>query len=108
MRACIVSFMHLSIKSKPEVFILESLTFEDEKAQRFEGRILADVLHLSGKKPIYYYFRTKSELERLVKIFAASKYRYLHLSCHGSMDALKTTLDEISVVTLASIFKRRL
>lgn len=34
--------------NQAEVFIIESLDFEDEKAQRFEGRIISDILAMSG------------------------------------------------------------
>ncbi len=32
--------------SQAEVFIIESLDFEDERDKRFEGRILSDILAL--------------------------------------------------------------
>ena len=80
--------------SKPEVFIIESLEFDDEEEERFEGRILADILRLAGKKPIYYYVRTKQELVAVLDLFERSQYRYLHLSCHGDDESIATTLDE--------------
>ena len=48
--------------SKPELFIIESLGFDDEKKQLFEGRVISQILHLSDKKSIYYYIRTKAEI----------------------------------------------
>jgi len=36
--------------SHSEVFIIESLNFDDERDSRFEGRIISDILALSGKK----------------------------------------------------------
>jgi len=81
--------------SKPEVFIIESLNFEDERAERFEGRIISQILALSGKKCEYCYIRTKRELKVLLKQFASSSYRYLHLSCHGNHGSVFTTLDPI-------------
>lgn len=47
--------------SQPEVFIVESLTFADERSERFEGRIISQILSLSGKNCEYYYIRTKRE-----------------------------------------------
>ena len=79
---------------KPDVFIIESLTFENEQDQRFEGRILAEILRLSGKNPIYYYVRTKRELRAVLDKFGESEYRYLHLSCHGNDESIATTLDD--------------
>jgi hypothetical protein len=82
-------------KSRPEVFIIESLGLDDETGNLFEGRILSQILHLSGKKSIYYYVRTKAEFKIMLSEFKKSRYRYLHLSCHGSKDAIHTTIDEI-------------
>ena len=89
--------------TKPEVFIVESLTFEDEKEQQYEGRILTDILRLGGKDPHYYYVRTKRELEAILDRFEESECRYLHLSCHGNRTALGTTLDVIPVRELRTI-----
>ncbi len=80
---------------KASVFIVESLTFSDEKAKRREGRILTDILHLSGKPAEYVYIRTRRELEAVLRRFSRSGMRYLHVSCHGTKDALSTTLDNI-------------
>ena len=77
------------------MFIIESLEFNDEEKERFEGRILADILRLSGKKPIYYYVRTRQELVAVLDLFERSQYRYLHLSCHGDDESVATTLDHI-------------
>jgi hypothetical protein len=81
--------------SQPEIFIIESLNFKDERAERFEGRVISQILALSGKKCKYCYIRTKRELKELLDQFASSSYRYLHLSCHGGRRAMATTLDPI-------------
>ena len=100
--------------SKPEVFIIESLEFDDEEEERFEGRILADILRLAGKKPIYYYVRTKRELVAVLDLFERSQYRYLHLSCHGDDESIATTLDdeigfrELSEIMNPHLKRRRL
>ena len=79
------------------VFIIESLDFEDEQKQRFEGRILKDMLVLSGKEVEYWYVRTWKELtDDIFQRFYDSKLRYLHLSCHGSATHVSLTLDDIS------------
>lgn len=95
-------------KTAPEVFILESLDFDDERNNRYEGKILSDVLLLCGKQPEYFYFRTKEELPHLLKLFKESKYRYLHLSCHASDDGIATTLDSLTYGEFATILKGRL
>jgi hypothetical protein len=81
--------------SQVEVFIIESLEFDDEQNQRFEGRIISDILALSGKQCVYYYIRTKRELVEILQHFSSSHYRYLHLSCHGGNKSVYTTLDRI-------------
>lgn len=91
--------------TKPEVFIIESLRLEDEENKRFEGRILADVLKICDKNPHYFYCRTKTEFELFLKKFRDSGYRYLHLSCHGNINGIETTLDSISSVELAGMMK---
>lgn len=77
-----------------DVFIIESLDPDDEGNGRFEGIFLSHVLRLHGKNPKYKYVRTRRELEKAIKNFAASDYRYLHLSCHGDPGGLCTTNQE--------------
>lgn len=101
------------LKTKPQVFIIESLTFDDEKNNRYEGKIISDILHLNNKSSEYYYIRTKKELEEVLEIFLESDYRYLHLSCHGNSQQMATTLDTIDFEELGDIlgpylFERRL
>lgn len=86
-----------------EVFIIESLRFEDEECASYEGKFLSQILKMEGKKPLYYYIRTKAELEAVMELFAESDYRYLHISCHGNPSALSTTLDSISFKTIGKL-----
>ena len=81
--------------SQAEVFIIESLDFDDERNHRFEGRIISDILALSGKQCEYRYIRTKRELAEVLQQFSSSNYRYIHLSCHGGDNSVYTTLDRI-------------
>lgn len=97
-----------SASTVPEVFILESLELEDETEERREGAVLASVLKMCGKNPLYYYIRTKTEMEYMATVFEKSGYRYLHISCHGGDTSLNTTLDSISYKDFANIFKGRL
>jgi hypothetical protein len=94
--------------TKPEVFIIESLEFVDEENQRFEGRILFDILRMCGKNPKYFYFRTEEELVELVTKFDNSGYRYLHISAHGNEAAIGTTLGSITYLRFADIFEGHL
>lgn len=94
-------------KTKPEVFIIETLKFDEEQKYK-EGKILSKILALSGKKCRYYYIRTKRELKKILNKFSNSKYRYLHLSCHGNSTSMSTTLDEIDFPELAKILRPHL
>lgn len=94
--------------TQPETFILESLSQDDEAHQRLDGKVLYEVLRLQGKNPIYYYFRTQTELVRFADIFRQSGYRYLHLSCHGDETQLAFTFGQTDYQTFASIFEKKL
>lgn len=91
--------------SQPEIFIIESLDFDDERAERFEGRIISKILALSGKRCEYCYIRTKRELKKLLEQFESSSYRYLHLSCHGQPGAIFTTLDKVPFSEFGSLIR---
>lgn len=100
----------MKIRSKPEVFIIESLDFGDEEDTCREGEIISSILGQSGKNCKYFYIRTKAEFEEVIEQFAKSKYRYLHLSMHGNKDGkhLHTTLDKIPFSELSRIVKPHL
>lgn len=91
------------VDTVPEVFIIESLELADESKERREGAVLAAVLKMCGKNPLYYYIRTRSEMELIAREFEASGYRYLHISCHGGETSLETTIDSISYRDFAKI-----
>jgi hypothetical protein len=91
------------MKSKPRVFILESLNFSDENGDLFEGKIISQILKLSGSESQYVYLRTKKELEEVINQFERSGYRYLHFSCHGNKNGIGLTLDDISFDELGKI-----
>ena len=97
----------------PEVFILESLSKEDESQGYFEGRILSEMLYLAGKAPKYYYFSHKDELPHLMCVFRASKCRFLHVSVHASHDQIglrdgQLTYAEFSDILASHLRLRRL
>ena len=93
-------------RTKPEVFIIETLSLKDEEKQRKEGRILCRMLRLVGKRETkYYYIRTRLELKKIIKKFRKSGYRYLHLSCHASEDGIDTTFEKISNEELMKILR---
>lgn len=98
-----------STGTKAEVFIIESLSLQDEIDNLQEGRIISNMLHLTEKKKTkYYYIRTRRELEKIIKIFGKSKYRYLHISCHANKSELGMTLDTVSYNDLGNMLRPHL
>ena len=99
--------MRMKANTTPSLFIIESLTFRDEERKRFEGSILSDILALSGKNDVkYFYIRTEKELKAALKKFAYSEYRYLHISCHGDRAGIGLTLDSMSFEEFAQTSSR--
>ena len=97
------------MKTKPEVFIIESLDPDDEGNGRFEGSIISRILKLHGKSPKYRYVRTRAEFEKAVSQFGKSRYRYLHISAHAEPEGMCTTnQDEIDYDELAEILNPHL
>ena len=94
--------------TEPKVFIIESLTFDNEEKNLFEGRILSEILMLNKIESQYFYIRTKKEFKKVIEFFDESNYRYLHISCHGGENSLWTTLDKISYNELGTILKNSL
>ncbi|WP_049630990.1 hypothetical protein [Cellvibrio sp. pealriver] len=94
--------------TKPETFIIESLSLDDEASERLEGKILYNILKMQGKNPIYYYFRTHLELVKLAELFRESGYRYLHLSCHGNTESLVYTFSHHTFTEFSNIFSKKL
>ena len=69
----------------PDVFIIESLPEQNPH----DGKILADMLRLPGKNPIYYTCKDSDSFVAGLRVFAASQYRFLHISCHGTIDSIR-------------------
>lgn len=72
--------------TQPTVCLVESLGFLEELTHR-EGEIISRTLQLSRKPSAYVYIRIREELEAVVHEFGRSEHRYLHLSCHGAVNA---------------------
>jgi hypothetical protein len=70
--------MTQSAARDPSVFIVESLSFDDEQAERREGHLLYEMLHLIRKPAEYRHIRTKKELAAMLRQFHDSGKRYLH------------------------------
>ena len=81
--------------SKPNVFIIESLNFEDEEDDRFEGKVLSKILKLNGVDSQYYYIRTKQELDEIIVKFDESDYRYFEANCFAFFRAFHALLESL-------------
>jgi hypothetical protein len=89
--------------TKPQVFIIESNQWKDEQDKRREGAALAEILSLANKKTEYRYIRTIQEFKCVLKQFVDSRYRYLHLACHGTGNGLAFTLGTLRFEDLANV-----
>ncbi len=72
----------------PEVCILEYLRPEELDETKSDGKNLRKVLKAISKEQYYCSVASISELLSEVEKFGESKYRYLHLSCHGNDEEL--------------------
>ncbi len=98
-------FMSETDLTHPKVFIIESLTFENEQNGYFEGEVISKILNFSDIEHKYYYIRTKSEFVHLITEFKKLNFRYLHISCHGNSSSLATTLESIPFNELSFILQ---
>ncbi|MBO5470826.1 MAG: hypothetical protein J5976_00085 [Bacteroidales bacterium] len=90
------------------VYIIESLDISDERRNISEGKMIKKALQLCGVKCSYKYIRTETEFRYFLSCFRRSKYRYLHISCHGSKTSLCTTLDTISQNALCDLLPKNI
>ncbi|PWB56028.1 MAG: hypothetical protein C3F13_02905 [Anaerolineales bacterium] len=81
----------------PEVFIIESLRAEDVAQKRKEGDLIARILRMGGRKPIYKYVATRNEFGEALQIFVNKKYRYLHISSHGGKELFEFQFGEMAI-----------
>lgn len=77
------------------VFIIESLSFDDEANECLDGFVLSQMLGLCGIHCEYYFIRTKLELQKIMPVFEASRLKYLHVSCHGNSEVLELAFDTL-------------
>jgi hypothetical protein len=92
-------------KTKFSLFVIESLDRDDENAGRYEGKILQDILKLSGIEIDYLYIRSQEELAWALGEFKKSKKRYLHFSCHGNNAQIWLTLGAMNFDEFAAEVK---
>lgn len=85
----------------PDVFIIESLPEQNPH----DGKILADMLRLAGKNPIYYTCNDSDSFTAGLRIFATSQYRFLHVSCHGRVDSIILSNEILDYMAFSSLFE---
>lgn len=77
--------------TKYGVYIIEFLRADDY----LDGESLSEILNLSRIPTEYKWVDTKQDLEKALKDFNKSKFRYLHISCHADETGLEINGDEI-------------
>jgi hypothetical protein len=89
----------------PGIFLIESSERDDEQKGLRERHALEEILGMDGRRFQHYYIRTKKELRELVNEFHDSRYRYLHLACHGDSkgEGISLTYDNVAFADLAAI-----
>jgi hypothetical protein len=90
-------------ETTPGVFIIESTNALDEEENRQEGKALQEILRLTNRYVMYRYIRTEKELKAMFGQFQDSRFRYLHLACHGNRKKIALTLDRITLADLANM-----
>ena len=100
-------------KPKYGVFIIESMDIDNEMDGKLDGLTLKSILDLCDIPNMYFYIRTRIELEYIIEKFKESNFGFLHLACHGNEKGLGFTYDEINFEELESIigiymYRRRL
>lgn len=91
--------------SKPEVFIIEILPKDDVDNGRLDGEILYSQLRLIGRNPRYIRINDQNEFAAALVIFRQSNYRFLHISCHGTEDAVLLGTDRCDFSDFAQLTK---
>jgi hypothetical protein len=82
--------------SKYGVFIIESIDIKNEIKGKLDGYTLKKTLDLCDIPNKYFYIRTSLELEKIIKIFERSEFKYLHIACHGNEKELCFTYENVS------------
>lgn len=93
------------------IFIIESFSFEEEENNDLPGYHLYQSLtfcKINDQTPLYYFIRTKKDLEEILNIFENSNYEFLHIFCHGSSTHLELALENISFEDFFDITEDRL
>ena len=92
----------------PEVFIIESLYKEDLEEGRLEGDLISKILRMGGRRPEYYFVKSREQLVARIEQFATSQYRYLHLSCHGSANSFHFYFGSMNFEEFTALVRNKL
>lgn len=88
-------------KSLPQVFIIEGVRDDDIQNHRVDGYILYKQLLLLGQEPRYVVVTGLNDFKAALVMFRQSNYRVLHISCHGTRDAVNLSKELIDYNTFA-------
>jgi hypothetical protein len=87
----------------PGIFLIESTYRDDEQNERRERYALEEIFRLAGGRLQHHYIRTRKEFQHFITEFRDSRFRYLHLACHGDRHGIGLTYDNIPFPELADI-----
>ena len=93
---------------RPEMFIIESLYKEDLEEGRLEGDLISKILRMGGRRPEYYFVKSREQLVARFEQFATSQYRYLHLSCHGSANSFHFYFGSMNFEQFTALVRNKL
>ncbi|WP_426409227.1 hypothetical protein [Bradyrhizobium ganzhouense] len=88
------------------VLIIESGRADDFYNDELDGPSTLQLLKLQGYKPDIRYALDRTHLKRAIAEATASRYRVVHLSCHGSSTGIFLgDLTKVSWASLATYFQ---
>jgi hypothetical protein len=88
--------------TKYGVYIIEFLRADDYT----DGENLHEILKLSLIPTKYNWVDTKEDFKKAIKEFNASKFRYLHISCHADETGFEINGEKISNSEFQSMTKK--
>ena len=92
------------MKTTPDVFIVQSLRFDDEEGQHYR-RIVYLAYPEVGRtsSAILLHSRLNEPGSKFLDRFEASAFRYLHISCHANRNGIALTLDNLDIDDLGAL-----
>lgn len=98
---------------KPQVFIIESLRDNQVNDSLRGSIVIKRILTMCKKEPISCYVRNVNGFKKALIKFRESKYRYLHIICHGSSRSLtfgneRVDFKDLKIILNPYLNRRRL